>query len=91
MIARYAHEDYLPFVREAQPELVQAGLYGTNYWSQVHTKHVGGFTSTPTKSIRGTQHTSRCQNSWFMAWWKWNGAENNMKTPLAPQAKSAIA
>ncbi len=54
MIARYAHEDCLPFVREAQPELVQAGLYGTNYWSQAHTKHVGGFTSTPTKSIHGT-------------------------------------
>ena len=91
MIARYAHEDYLPFVREAQPEPVQIGLYGTNYWSQAHTKHVGGFTSTPRSRFAEKKHTSRCQNSWFMAWRNWNGAENNMKTPLAPQAKSAIA
>ena len=26
--ANYAHEDYPPFVREAQPDLVQVGLYG---------------------------------------------------------------
>lgn len=41
--ANYAHEDYLPFVREAQPDLVQVGFYGGHYWSLSHTQHGGGY------------------------------------------------
>ena len=41
--ANYAHEDYLPFVREARPELAQVGFYGAHYWSLAHTKHGGGY------------------------------------------------
>ncbi len=41
--ANYAHDDYLPFVREARPELVQVGFYGAHYWSLAHTKHGAGY------------------------------------------------
>jgi len=41
--ANYAHEDYLPFVRETRPELVQVGFYGAHYWSLAHTKHGAGY------------------------------------------------
>ena len=41
--ANYAHEDYLPFVEEARPELVQVGFYGAHYWSLAHTKHGAGY------------------------------------------------
>ena len=41
--ANYAHEDYLPFVKEARPELAQVGFYGAHYWSLAHTKHGGGY------------------------------------------------
>lgn len=41
--ANYAHADYLPFVKEARPELTQVGFYGGHYWSLAHTKHGGGY------------------------------------------------
>ena len=41
--ANYAHADYLPFVKEARPELAQVGFYGGHYWSLAHTKHGGGY------------------------------------------------
>ena len=41
--ANYAHEDYLPFVKEARPELAQVGFYGAHYWSLAHTRHGGGY------------------------------------------------
>ena len=41
--ANYAHEDYLPFVKEARPELAQVGFYGAHYWSLAHTSHGGGY------------------------------------------------
>ena len=41
--ANYAHADYLPFVQEARPELVQVGFYGAHYWSLAHTKHGAGY------------------------------------------------
>ncbi len=41
--AKYDHEDYLSFVKEAQPELAQIGFYGAHYWSLAHTKHGGGY------------------------------------------------
>ena len=41
--ANYAHEDYLPFVEEARPELVQVGFYGAHYWSLAHTKYGAGY------------------------------------------------
>ena len=41
--ANYAHKDYLPFVKEARPELAQIGFYGAHYWSLAHTEHGGGY------------------------------------------------
>jgi len=41
--ANYAHKDYLPFVKEARPELAQVGFYGAHYWSLSHTKHGAGY------------------------------------------------
>ena len=41
--ANYAHEDYLPFVKEARPDLAQVGFYGGHYWSLSHTQHGGGY------------------------------------------------
>jgi len=41
--ANYAHEDYLPFVKEARPDLAQVGFYGGHYWSLSHTRHGGGY------------------------------------------------
>ena len=42
MIAHWANYDdpeYLPFVREAKPELAQIGFYGAHYWSLGNTKY----------------------------------------------------
>ncbi|MEE2946837.1 MAG: beta-galactosidase [Verrucomicrobiota bacterium] len=41
--ANYAHKDYLPFVEDARPELVQVGFYGAHYWSLAHTKYGAGY------------------------------------------------
>jgi len=41
--ANYANDDYLPFVMEAEPELVQLGFYGAHYWSLAHTPQFGGY------------------------------------------------
>lgn len=41
--ANYAHEDYLPFIEEAQPDVAQIGFYGGHFWSLAHTKHYGGY------------------------------------------------
>ena len=41
--ANYAHKDYLPFVKDARPELVQVGFYGGHYWSLAHTQHGSGY------------------------------------------------
>ncbi|HAA60525.1 MAG TPA: hypothetical protein DCE39_06305 [Planctomycetaceae bacterium] len=40
---RYDHPDYLPFLREARPDVVQLGFYGAHFWSLVHTKAYGGY------------------------------------------------
>jgi len=46
MIAHWANYDdpaYLPFVKEARPELAQIGFYGAHYWSLGDTKHGQGY------------------------------------------------
>ncbi len=40
---RYDHADYLPFLREARPDVVQLGFYGGHFWSLAHTKAFGGY------------------------------------------------
>lgn len=42
---RYDDPAYLPFIEEAQPELVQHGFYGAHFWSLVHTPQFGGYPS----------------------------------------------
>ncbi len=39
----YAHPDYLDFVGEAQPEVVQVGFYGAHFWSLAHTPQYKGY------------------------------------------------
>lgn len=39
----YAHADYLDFVGEAQPEIVQVGFYGAHFWSLAHTPQYKGY------------------------------------------------
>lgn len=41
--AEYNHPDYLPFVLEAEPDVVQLGFYGGHYWSLAHTDAYGGY------------------------------------------------
>lgn len=41
--ANYAHPDYLAFVDEAEPEVVQLGFYGGHFWSLAHTPQYGGY------------------------------------------------
>lgn len=41
--ADYADPDYLPFVEEARPELVQVGFYGAHFWSLANTAHGSGY------------------------------------------------
>ena len=46
MIAHWANYDdpeYLPFVKEARPELAQIGFYGAHYWSLGATKFGQGY------------------------------------------------
>jgi len=40
---QYNHADYLPFLREARPDVVQLGFYGGHFWSLAHTKAFGGY------------------------------------------------
>lgn len=41
----YDHPQYLPFVDEAQPEIVQIGNYGAHFYSLVHTPVYKGYPS----------------------------------------------
>jgi hypothetical protein len=41
--AEYDHEDYLPFLDEAKPEVAQVGFYGAHFWGLAHTPHGGGY------------------------------------------------
>ncbi|MGK0189923.1 MAG: hypothetical protein ACI9R3_005742 [Verrucomicrobiales bacterium] len=40
---QYDDADYLEFVREAEPEVVQLGFYGAHFWSLVQTPQFGGY------------------------------------------------
>ncbi|HJN09417.1 MAG TPA: hypothetical protein QF564_12050 [Pirellulaceae bacterium] len=42
---RYDDPAFLPFIEEAQPDLVQHGFYGAHFWSLVHTPQFGGYPS----------------------------------------------
>ena len=39
----YAGDDYLPFVAEARPQLVQLGFYGAHFWSLADTPDYAGY------------------------------------------------
>jgi hypothetical protein len=39
----YGTPDYIDFVRDAQPELVQVGFYGAHFWSLGHTAQFDGY------------------------------------------------
>lgn len=41
--ADYGHSDYLPFVFEAEPEVVQLGFYGAHFYSLAHTPVYKGY------------------------------------------------
>jgi len=41
--ADYADPDYLAFVEEARPELVQVGFYGAHFWSLANTPYGSGY------------------------------------------------
>ena len=41
--AEYGHPDYLDFVAETKPDLVQLGFYGAHFWSLADTKHGKGY------------------------------------------------
>ena len=41
--AKYNDPDYLPFIADARPELVQFGFYGGHFWSLAHTKSYKGY------------------------------------------------
>ncbi|QDU97943.1 hypothetical protein [Lignipirellula cremea] len=41
--ANYADEDYMAFVREAQPQAAQIGFYGGHFWSLAHTPQYKGY------------------------------------------------
>jgi hypothetical protein len=43
--AEYGHPDYLPFIFEAEPDLVQLGNYGAHFYSLVHTPSYKGYPS----------------------------------------------
>jgi len=40
---RYDDPAFLPFIEEAQPELVQHGFYGAHFWSLAHTPQFSGY------------------------------------------------
>src|SRR5438876_1037121 len=39
----YGHADYLPFIDDARPEIVQVGFYGGHFWSLAHTAQYKGY------------------------------------------------
>ncbi len=39
----YADPEYLPFIREARPDVAQVGFYGAHFWSLAHTPHGKGY------------------------------------------------
>ena len=39
----YADPEYLSFVDDAAPQVVQIGFYGGHFWSLAHTPHGGGY------------------------------------------------
>jgi hypothetical protein len=41
--AEYNDPDYLPFVLEAEPDVVQLGFYGGHFWSLAHTDAYAGY------------------------------------------------
>ena len=41
--SQYGDPEYLNFIDEAQPELVQLGFYGGHFWSLVHTPQYKGY------------------------------------------------
>ena len=41
--AKYDDPDYLPFIADARPELVQFGFYGAHFWSLAHTSSYKGY------------------------------------------------
>ena len=43
--AKYDGPDYLPFIKDAQPEIVQHGFYGGHFWSLAHTPQYKGYPS----------------------------------------------
>jgi hypothetical protein len=46
MVAHWVHydrPDYLEFIRDAEPEVVQVGFYGAHFWSLVHTPQYNGY------------------------------------------------
>ena len=40
---QYNDPQYLPFLREARPDVVQLGFYGGHFWSLAHTKAYAGY------------------------------------------------
>jgi hypothetical protein len=43
--AKYGGPDYLTFIKDAQPEVVQHGFYGGHFWSLAHTPQYKGYPS----------------------------------------------
>lgn len=41
--AEYGHPDYLDFIAEAKPDIVQLGFYGAHFWSLANTPHGKGY------------------------------------------------
>jgi hypothetical protein len=56
----YGRPDYLDFVRDAEPEVVQVGFYGAHFWSLVHTPQYGGYPAH--FPVRGIDQASQ----WFV-------------------------
>lgn len=43
--AKYDDPEYLPFIEQARPDLVQLGFYGGHFWSLAHTPQYKGYPS----------------------------------------------
>lgn len=41
--AKYSGDDYLSFIEDAEPDLVQHGFYGAHFWSLAHTPQYKGY------------------------------------------------
>src|SRR5437868_2666603 len=39
----YGRPEYLAFIDEARPEIVQVGFYGAHFWSLAHTPQFKGY------------------------------------------------